>query len=229
MTKLICTLHASDPISRTALLQRFGSKHSHNILDPAIDIRQFKPLINDPFRSNQGVTDTSLVAIAVIEIPAGNALRTYTPDLKAWRETLTETNDTYCTLAVMHPRVFKPDLQQPVHYLYFMKRRTNLCRADYFDYYMNSHYRFGMQTRGIGYTQNYVDSEESARLAQEAGFQLLDCDSVSEMHFYSVEQFKALNTVAEMAQAAAEDEERFVERSASSMICLEPITTTVIN
>lgn len=76
---------------------------------------------------------------------------------------------------------------------------------------MNSHARFGIQTQGIGYVQNYIDHRESTRLAAQLEIKALTCDSISEMHFYSQEQFSVLNSVADMGATATEDEMRFVD------------------
>jgi len=80
----------------------------------------------------------------------------------------------------------------------------------------------GFNTPGIaGYTQNYIDVEASASLADKLGLATVAADSISELTMQSVEAFIGNVQLAEVGGAAALDEERFVDRSRNVAFCSE--------
>ena len=115
---------------------------------------------------------------------------------------------------VMQERAFIPSAPQDCHYYQLMFRKAGLSRADYLDYYSRFHCRMGFNTPGIaGYSQNYVDSEASAALAARLGVATCDAESISELRMPSAEAFVANPDVMAVAEPAAEDEKRFVDRA----------------
>ncbi len=50
-----------------------------------------------------------------------------------------------------------------------MYRRADFSRADYLDYYVHSHSRFGLASPLADYYQNYLDQEAGREMAQQFG------------------------------------------------------------
>jgi len=110
---------------------------------------------------------------------------------------------------------------QPVYYHYLMVRKPGFNAADYEDYYLHFHHRFGFKTAAIdGYSQNMIDNQSSRALSETLGLGgHYEVDSISELHLPSVEAFIASPSIPKIGPLAAEDEARFVDREASISYC----------
>jgi hypothetical protein len=115
------------------------------------------------------------------------------------------------------PHEIIPTEPTAVRYLYLMRRKSTHTRSQYFDYYFNSHSRFGHRTPGIaGYTQFHVDDARSRAAAATLGVGTWGADSVSELHLNSTAEFFAgLTTEPTLGDEAGADEETFVDRANS--------------
>lgn len=108
----------------------------------------------------------------------------------------------------------------PLRYLYFMRRRADTSRHDYFDHYFHRHSRFGFATPNIaGYTQFHLDPARSRAAASRLGMGSVVYDSVSELHLDSLESFFAGIGDGRLGAEAGADEETFVDRENSVSIC----------
>lgn len=117
---------------------------------------------------------------------------------------------------VVHEKRFIDCPPQAVHYHYLMLKRPEFSVADYNDYYSHFHCRMGFHTPAIaGYSQNYVDMIASQALAERLGLDCHEVTSISEMKMVSLQALASAPELAAIAQPAAEDEERFVDRSRS--------------
>jgi EthD domain len=118
------------------------------------------------------------------------------------------------------PQYIIPCDVSPIRYLYLMRRKAGTGRADYLDYYFHHHSRFGFVTPGIvGYTQFHVDPDASATAAHRLGVGTHAVDSVSELHFTSLDGFFAGVADGRLGAEAGADEERFVDRANSVSFC----------
>jgi EthD domain-containing protein len=109
----------------------------------------------------------------------------------------------------------------PLRFQYLMRRRHDFTHDAYLRRYHDIHSEFGVRTPNIeGYVQHHVDLERSAALAAATGLGDSACDSMSELHFSSVEHFlDGVISSPEVGREAQEDEERFVDRSSSFGFC----------
>jgi hypothetical protein len=107
-----------------------------------------------------------------------------------------------------------------LRYLYLMRRKAHTTRESYLDYYFHQHSRFGFATPNIaGYTQFHVDPVASAATARRLGLGSVVVDSVSELHFDSLESFFAGIGDGRLGLDAAADEATFVDRDNSVSFC----------
>jgi len=121
---------------------------------------------------------------------------------------------------VMHEHCWRPSAPQPICYYYLMVRRADFSPADYCDYYLHHHKRFGMITPGIeAYSQNVIDQPSSKKLCQKSGLGFYEVTSISEMQMRDIDTFISSPAMAEIGPEAGEDEARFVDRAASVMFC----------
>jgi len=118
---------------------------------------------------------------------------------------------------VMHERPFIPCEPQAFYYHYLMVRRADFSSADYSDYYSRFHSQMGMHTREIaGYSQNDIDGPASTGLAELLGLSTRgEVTSISELKMPSPEAFVGNPDTMAVAEPAAIDEERFVDRARS--------------
>lgn len=116
-------------------------------------------------------------------------------------------------------RVIIPCAPTPVRYQYLMRRKIGTTHQQYLDYYFGQHKRFGHRTPGIeGYVQFHIDAAASHGVAAAAGFGLWAADSVSELHAADLGTMLAgFGQDPDLAVAAGNDEELFVDRANSVM------------
>jgi hypothetical protein len=121
---------------------------------------------------------------------------------------------------VMHEHCWRLSAPQPIYYHYLMVRRADFSPADYSDYYLHYHKRFGMITPGIeAYSQNMIDQPSSKKLCQKSGLGFYEVTSISEMQMRDIDTFLSSPAMAEIGPDAGEDEAQFVDRAASVMFC----------
>ena len=105
---------------------------------------------------------------------------------------------------------------QQYYYHYLMLKRPEFSAADYRDYYSNFHANMGRHTVGIaGYSQNDIDPPASAELANLLGLSTRDVTSISELKMPDPEAFISNPETMAVAEPAAIDEERFLDRANS--------------
>lgn len=221
MAKIIFTYHAENPELFGPLTRLLSHVRQGMAIPGGVSADLFKGVAEDPFRTDDGVTGPTLAAIAVLSAPSGLPIRQLEASIVSLTKEISSELEVECSLLVACQNTFKSIAGASINYLYFMTRKQGLCAADYMDYYVNRHSAFGMRTQGIGYVQNYVDLMETWKLANELDVNALEFDSVSEMLIRTLPDFLQENDVDEIARLAAEDEERFVDRASSFMLCLE--------
>lgn len=123
-------------------------------------------------------------------------------------------------------RAFQESGPKPVRYHYLMYRHADYSRADYLDYYVHSHYQFGLATPLADYYQNYLDLEGGRELAVLFGVNSIDADNISELHFDSVEDYLFSDVIREIGPAAIADEEHFVNRKICQSFSMDVLLDT---
>jgi hypothetical protein len=130
------------------------------------------------------------------------------------------------TLVLGYHRAFQETGPRPVRYHYLMYRRPDYGRSDYLDYYVHSHYRFGLATPLADYFQNYLDPEGGRELAALCRIECLDADNISELRFDSVEEYLSSDVIREVGPAAGEDEALFVDRGRCQSFSMDVVQDT---
>jgi hypothetical protein len=117
-----------------------------------------------------------------------------------------------CAALVGTEHVLLAPPSTPVRYQYCMRRRADLSRDAYLDYYVHQHAQFGLLPGVDGYVQLHVDQEASRSAAAAAGFGTWSFDSVSELHMSALDSFlAALAEQPDLAAAAVADSTNFVD------------------
>ena len=98
--------------------------------------------------------------------------------------------------------------------------------SDYLDYYVHSHYRFGLATPLADYYQNYLDQEGGRELAELLGLNAMAADNISELRFNDVEDYLFSDTIREIAPAAEADEKLFVNRAVCQSFTMDVLQDT---
>lgn len=221
MSTVLCIFSTEDGDARAALRERLAKLQDGGSYPACARIKVLQPIKNDPFLSGRDQVFSNLVAIVKFIIPAGNPMSSYMEHVSKTVADLNKGVGAACHICVTSPRQFKTTGDESVNYFYFMKRKEGFSRADYLDYYANSHFNFGMQTNGITYIQNYIDTAASEQIAENLGANSTNFDSVSEMRFSSINDFFSNNSVDSIGEQATQDELRFVDRDNSEMVCCE--------
>ncbi len=165
----------------------------------------------------------------VLEIvaPCGQALRQVLPELeRALAPVLELVDRSHSHLVLGYSRTFQESGEKPVRYHYLMYRRTDFSRADYLDYYVHSHSRFGLASPLADYYQNYLDQDGGRELAQLFGLNVLEADSISELRFDSVENYLYSDIIREIGPKASADEELFVNRPRCQSFSMDVLLDT---
>ena len=165
----------------------------------------------------------------VLEIvaPAGVSLRACQRELSPLLSPLLALVDRERSrVACGYHRCFQESGQKPLRYHYLMVRRHDFSQADYLDYYVHSHSRFGVATPLADYYQNYIDAQAGVRLAEALGLKPVIADSISELRFLRLEDYLSSDVIAEIGPAASVDEERFVDRVASQSFTMDVVQDT---
>jgi hypothetical protein len=139
---------------------------------------------------------------------------------------LAEKADSY--LLSGYHRTFQESGPKPVRYHYLMYRRQDYNRADYLDYYVHSHYQFGVATPLADYYQYYLDQEGGQNLAELFGVKAMAADNISELRFDKVEDYLFSDVIREVGPAAGADEELFVDREICQSFSMDVLLDTRI-
>jgi hypothetical protein len=129
-------------------------------------------------------------------------------------------------LVLAYHRTFQESGSKPVRYHYLMYRKAGYSRADYLDYYINSHYQFGLATPLADYYQNYLDQPGGREWAERIGVQPLDADNISELRFNDVAAYLSSDAIRDVGPAAAADEELFVNRRRCQSFTMDVVLDT---
>jgi hypothetical protein len=166
---------------------------------------------------------------AVLEISAspGEALRQLLPELqRALAPVLALVDRGQCRLASGYSRAFQTFGYNRVRYHYLMVRRADFSHADYLDYYVHSHSRFGLASALADYYQNYLDHEAGEDMARLFGFNPVEADSISELRFDRVEDYLYSDPIRQIGPQASADEELFVDRLRSQSFSMDVLLDT---
>ncbi|NQX88992.1 MAG: hypothetical protein HRT77_10040 [Halioglobus sp.] len=136
------------------------------------------------------------------------------------------TDRAHSFLVLGYHRTFQETGSRAVRYHYLMYRRPDFSRADYLDYYVHRHYRFGLATPAADYMQNYLDQEGGRALADLCGLKCLDADTISELRLDSVEAYLSSDGVIEVGPSAGADETVFVDRGRCQSFSMDVLLDT---
>jgi hypothetical protein len=165
----------------------------------------------------------------VLEIVSslGQPLRPLQPDLQnALAAVLDLVDGSRSHVVSGYSRTFQETGEKPVRYHYLMYRRDDYSRADYLDYYVHSHYQFGLASPLADYYQNYLDLEGGRELAQLFGLDCIEADSISELRFDSVQDYLYSDIIREIGPKASADEELFVNREICQSFSMDVLLDT---
>ena len=187
-----------------------------------ITLQLMQALAQDPFYQPQAPYPRPQLLLEMVSAPGQPLPSLYQQLTRALDLPAIERSE--CLALVMRERTFIPCAPQPVYYHYLMLKRSEFSTADYMDYYARYHSNFGIHTPGIaGYSQNDVDPEGSRLLATTLGLGYRNVTSISELKLASMSAFVANPGVMALAEPAALDEARFVDREQSIMFSSEVI------
>ncbi len=193
-----------------ALKDQFGDDEQHTVLLMRAVADDF---FHDPASAAYPRPDVVLELASAPGRPLAGSL----PGLEAALDDAPLAGQRSLALVMLERQVI-PCPPQPVHYHYLMLKADGFSQADYLDYYCNFHARFGLNTPAIaGYSQNIVDLPGSEDLAARLGLGYREVTSISELKMPSLQAFAADPGVLAIAEPAALDEARFVNRAKSVM------------
>lgn len=155
----------------------------------------------------------NLHVVLEVQAPAGTPMQPWLDALVTELASLLHCIDAAMShVFAVTPRVFQNNGARKQRYHYLMFRAQHFSRSDYLDYYMNSHYRFGIVTPLANYIQNYSDPNTTAQLALALGMQPINADNFSELHFDDINDYLHCDAILEAGPAASADEALFVHR-----------------
>ncbi|MFK7974678.1 MAG: hypothetical protein AB8C02_00990 [Halioglobus sp.] len=201
--------HASDALT-TALAfphSQFAQTHSLccSIMQPRAEDILAIPADSEFLRN--------LSIVLEIISPAGSPIQPWLNELPAiLKPLLACVNPDQSSLLVATPRTLQDTGSKQQRYHYLMARAKHFSPSDYLDYYMNSHYRFGVVTPLANYIQNYVDAPTTTALASRLGMQAITFDNFSELQFDDINAYLQCDAILEAGPAASRDEALFVDR-----------------
>ena len=214
MSKIVFYLHADSgqltELVKAAMLMASDALFEEKALQVAVMRPRPSDILAVPADSDLLV---KLDLVVEIVFPFGQPIRPLQAALyKASSPMLELVNRSQSFLVLGYQRTFQESGKKLLRYHYLMFRGVDYSRADYLDYYIHSHYRFGVVTPLADYYQNYLDQEGGRELAAVFGVDAFDADNISELRFDSVEDYLFSDAIREIAPQAAVDEELFVNR-----------------
>ncbi len=228
MAKIIFYLHA-DNNQPQRIIRAAGDLANHTLFDRfgfwlSVMTPRSSDLLAVPAESN--FLD-GLAAVVEIVVPYGQTLADIRSELHdAMAPVLDTANTGRSHVAAGYHRVFQESGAKPLRYHYLMYRLPHFTRADYLDYYVHSHSRFGVATPLADYYQNYLDQEASRELAKQFGVNPVEADSISELRFESVEAYLFSDIVRQIGPAASDDEKLFVNRPLCQSFSMDVLLDT---
>ena len=228
MAKTILYLHAGNGQS-AGLIDSAGKLASH----PFFEKHQLQLAVMTPRSSDLLAVPSDSEFLARLDIvleivfPVGQALRALQTELhEALAPVLELTDRSHSHVVLGYQRTFQESGPKPVRYHYLMYRRRDYSRADYLDYYVHSHYQFGLVTPLADYYQNYLDQEGGRELAELFGVSAMAADNISELRFNNVEDYIFSDVIREIGPAAGADEELFVDRRICQSFSMDVLQDT---
>lgn len=225
MSKIIFYLHASVGQS-AALADAAVALASHSMFEKyALHLAVMTPSASDLLAIPADSQFLSKLDLVVeITFPFGQPIKRLQPELYAAMALILDTTDrSESCLVLGYHRTFQESGEKLLRYHYLMFRGEDYSRADYLDYYIHSHYRFGVATPLADYYQNYLDQEGGRELAVLFGVNALDADNISELRFECLEDYLFSDVIGEIAPEAAADEELFVNRDRCQSFSMDVI------
>lgn len=228
MAKVVLYLHARHD-QRDALIESAKKLASHlffrkNLLHLAVMTPRSSDLLAVPPDSEFLM---HLDLVLEIVFPVGCALKKLQSELHEALSSVLDLTDTEHSHVVLgYHRAFQESGPKPVRYHYLMVRRADYSRADYLDYYVHSHYQFGLATPLADYYQNYLDHKGGRELVELFGINAMAADNISELRFDNVEDYLSSDVVREIAPAAEADEKLFVNRAVCQSFTMDVLLDT---
>jgi hypothetical protein len=210
MSKIIFYLHATVGQS-SALADAAIALASHSMFGKyALHLAVMTPCTSDLLAIPAGSHFLAKLDLIVeVTFPAGQPINTV--------------DRSESCLLLGYQRTFQESGKKPLRYHYLMFRGEDYSRADYLDYYIHSHYRFGVATPLADYYQNYLDQEGGRELAALFGVNAHDADNISELRFERLEDYVFSDVIREIAPEAATDEQLFVNRDRCQSFSMDVI------
>lgn len=111
----------------------------------------------------------------------------------------------------------------PLFLAFPLRRLARLSHREFLDYWLNVHAEFGRKARipPIKYKQFHGDEAASQAAASLAGVAIHDYDGVAMSYFMDIPELQDLLAQPSVANAALEDERRFIDHSRSVMAVCE--------
>ena len=215
MSKIIFYLHARSGQSQA--LRRAAMKlASDNLLkNDGIDMAVMRPRSDDLLAVPANSDFLAKLDLVVeIVLPFGQPIKELQSELHEATSLMLGLVDREQSFLVFgYQRTFQESGKKLQRYHYLMFRRSDYSRADYLDYYVHRHYRFGIASPLADYYQNYLDAEGGRELAALLCVNPFDADNISELRFECLEDYLFSDVTREIAPQAAADEELFVDRN----------------
>jgi hypothetical protein len=225
MSKIIFYLHATVGQS-SALADAAIALASHSMFGKyALHLAVMTPCTSDLLAIPAGSHFLAKLDLIVeVTFPAGQPIKRLQAELRAAMSLMLDTVDrSESCLLLGYQRTFQESGKKPLRYHYLMFRGEDYSRADYLDYYIHSHYRFGVATPLADYYQNYLDQEGGRELAALFGVNAHDADNISELRFERLEDYVFSDVIREIAPEAATDEQLFVNRDRCQSFSMDVI------
>jgi hypothetical protein len=221
MAKLIAVLGLeSDGLSsalKASAVEQFAVLRQQ--LDDSARVDLYTWIGEEDLMANRSDTIRPPALSLEISAPPGTRLATLLPSVRDFIAPLRDDIDPrQSTVLYGVENVVVPGGPDNLCYRYLMRRRDDMCYAEYIDYYVNIHAKFGLETPEIsGYRQLHVDHDASRLASESSGVAWIPYDSVTELHMASLERFIQAVATSEVAPKAAEDETHFVRGASSQM------------
>ena len=215
MSQIIFYLHARSGQSQALLTAAMELTADNLLKNDGIHMAVMRPRSEDilaaPANSN---FLAKLDLVVEMVFPPGQPIKALQSKLYEATSLMLDLADRKQSFLVFgYQRTFQESGQKVLRYHYLMFRRPDYSRADYLDYYVHSHYRFGIATPLADYYQNYLDTEGGRELAALLCLNPFDADNISELRFGCLEDYLFSDAIHEIAPQAAADEELFVDRN----------------
>lgn len=226
MAKIIFYFHAQD--GQTQALIESGKALADNQLFSAYQLAIMQPREQDLLAvpSNCDFLN-SIDMVLEIVAPFGQPIKRALVDVaEALQPVLELIDKSHSYVLSAYHRTFQESGPKPIRYHYMMYRRDDYSRSDYLDYYVHSHYQFGVTTPLADYYHNYIAPGDTQALASQLGIHPIKADNISELRFDDLEKYLFSDAVREIGPKATADEEKFVNREISRSFSMDVLLDT---